>query len=104
MTGPSVQPDHEDVVALAAFCKNAYYAARDGGGTMHTAADDAARAILTSSWFADVKADAWDEGYEVSIDDTALRSSPPGPNGPPDPTPNPYRVDRPTGPYGACRP
>lgn len=31
---------------LAAKIKDAYYAARDNGGTMHTAADDAAAAIL----------------------------------------------------------
>ena len=31
-----------DVDALAALCKDAYYTARDNGGTMHTAADDAA--------------------------------------------------------------
>lgn len=33
---------------------------------------------------------AWDEGYEVGVDDTHRRLAPPGPNGPVDPTPNPY--------------
>jgi hypothetical protein len=46
-TGPDRTEDHE---ALAALIKDAYYAARDNGGTMHTAADDAARAILGAGW------------------------------------------------------
>lgn len=95
-------PTDEDVTALAAFFLNAGYAAQEDG-TLHTTAAAAAREILASAWFADVRADAWDEGYEACLTDTILRSSPPGPNGPVDPTPNPFRADRPTGPYGACR-
>lgn len=33
---------------------------------------------------------AWDEGYEAAISDIEARSAPPGPNGPVDPTRNPY--------------
>lgn len=40
-----------------------------------------------------MQAEAWDEGYEVAITDTEARSAPPGPNGPVDPTRNPYRTE-----------
>jgi len=39
-----------DQETLAALIKDAYYAARDNGGTMHTAADDAAKAIVAAGW------------------------------------------------------
>ena len=35
---------------LSRLCKDAFYAARDGGRTMHQAADDAADRILSSEW------------------------------------------------------
>lgn len=38
-----------------------------------------------------VLVDAWDEGYEAGVEDAVSRSSPPGPNGPSDPTRNPYK-------------
>lgn len=46
--GDTVTPGGRD--DLAAMIKNAYYHARDHGGTMHTAADDAADAILAAGW------------------------------------------------------
>ena len=52
-----------DVDQLAAKIKDAYYHARDHGGTMHTAADDAVAAILPIIQYA--LADAWDEGYKL---------------------------------------
>lgn len=36
-------------------------------------------------------AKVWDEGYEAAVRDVETRSAPPGPNGPVDPTTNPYR-------------
>jgi hypothetical protein len=49
-------------------------------------------ALLAEEYFADaeVGARAWDEGYEAAVSDTEARSAPPGPNGPVDPTRNPY--------------
>jgi hypothetical protein len=48
--------------ALSAMAKNAFYAARDRGDTMHKAADDTADAILASGILREVKAEAYDEG------------------------------------------
>lgn len=36
------------------------------------------------------RATAWEEGYEAAEDDEARTYGPPGPNGPSDPTVNPY--------------
>lgn len=59
---------------------------------------DHAAAILASPWLADrdaairdqAAAKAWDEGYEAALNDAEARYAPPGPNGPVDPTFNPY--------------
>ena len=40
----------KQVEDLAAPIKDAFYAARDAGRTMHQAADDAARALLANGW------------------------------------------------------
>lgn len=47
--------------------------------------------LLSSDFFREARAEAWDEGYDTAISDTEARSAPPGPNGPVDPTFNPYR-------------
>lgn len=36
------------------------------------------------------RAEAWEAGYEAGTNDVIAQSAPPGPNGPTDPTPNPY--------------
>jgi hypothetical protein len=45
---------------------------------------DIAGKIMEARW------EAWREGYEACTGDVEARSAPPGPNGPVDPTQNPY--------------
>lgn len=42
--------DPKQIEDIAAPIKNAFYAARDAGRTMHEAADDAARALIAAGW------------------------------------------------------
>lgn len=52
-----------DSTRLAALIKDAYYGARDNGGTMHTAADDAAARILAAAprlWLVEIAEPDWD--------------------------------------------
>lgn len=87
--------DHGDELAVRALSEALSEALYDASleeilGVTDEQLDDVARVVLDSDWFTGVRRDAWDEGYEAAISDTEARSAPPGPNGPVDPTTNPY--------------
>jgi hypothetical protein len=60
-----------DREALAAVAKDAFYAARDSGRTMHEAADDTADRMLAAGWVSpDTHRRAVDEAREQGAGDT----------------------------------
>jgi hypothetical protein len=61
----------EDREALAAVAKDAFYAARDSGRTMHEAADDTADRILAADWVSpDTHRQAIEDAREQGAGDT----------------------------------